>query len=469
MTALVDIISWPAHLVTRAPDGRPFLDRSVSRVRGALARGAARWPGGRSQSETALPSVTGEALIAGCLSEHGGELAARGRAAELGRHYLESSAAERAALLRLIAERFGSDRGRVDALLQAALAAPTGPERERALAKLRLGLRTPRVELFRRFSTMPGGMRFLVDLRSDVRRWRKDCPELAALDNELKALLSDWFDLGLLVLERIDWNAPAPLLEKLIAYEAVHPIEGWADLKDRLDRDRRLFALFHPQMPQDPLIFVEVALTRGLAGRLVDILDQGVPVTDPQAADTAIFYSISNAHDGLAGIPFGSYLIKLVMAQLSSELPGLQTFATLSPIPGFRAWLASAMRDAEEQSRLQALLGRKADLAIVVNDLPNYRPPDEDVLERLVADYLVRARAKDGRPLDSVARFHLGNGAQVERINPRADTSFKAWEQSAGMMVNYLYETAEIEANVDAYRNDGIVAMSSAVRHLLRG
>jgi len=280
-------------------------------------------------------------------------------------------------------------------------------------------------------------------------------------------------------LQRITWDSPAALLEKLMAYEAVHEIRGWTDLKNRLDADRRCFAFFHPRMPDEPLIFVEVALVAGMTGEVHALLDESAPIGDPHLADTAIFYSISNCQLGLAGISFGDFLIKRVVDALATELPRLKVFATLSPVPGFRAWLERHSRAASgdlllpaERSAIEALGGEapERDLAALLDHHadPRIGAALRDPLIRLCARYLLNERRPSGRALDPVAHFHLSNGARVERLNWLGDTSPKGLQQSAGIMVNYLYRLSEIEANHEAYRGEGRVAASSSIRNLLR-
>jgi malonyl-CoA decarboxylase len=302
---------------------------------------------------------------------------------------------------------------------------------------------------------------------------------LAGLEEDLKRLLANWFDIGFLELKRITWESPAALLEKLMAYEAVHEIRGWTDLKNRLDADRRCFAFFHPRMPDEPLIFVEVALVSGMTGDIHALLDEAAPIGDPHAADTAIFYSISNCQRGLDGISFGDFLIKRVVDALATELPRLKVFATLSPVPGFRAWLERESGAAyshlllpTERSAIDALGGEapEHDLAALLDHYadPRIATALRDPLIRLCARYLLHEQTPSGRALDPVAHFHLSNGARVERLNWLGDTSPKGLQQSAGIMVNYLYRLSEIETNHEAYRGEGRVAAASTIRNLLR-
>ncbi|HVH73845.1 MAG TPA: malonyl-CoA decarboxylase family protein [Stellaceae bacterium] len=416
-----------------------------------------------------------------CLDGRGGEVTARARAADLGRTYLSLDKAGRERFLRLLAEEFDVDRGNIDRCCAALVAASGRAERAAAEAALRDALEPPRINLLRQFNALPEGVKFLVDRRAELMDLNGD-PALHGLQEDLKRLLANWFDIGFLELKSIAWDSPAALLEKLMAYEAVHAIRSWTDLKNRLEADRRCFAFFHPRMPDEPLIFVEVALVSGMASNVHALLDEAAPVGDPQAADTAIFYSISNCQRGLAGISFGDFLIKRVVDALARELPRLKTFATLSPVPGFRVWLDRECENAPATLLPQAdwlaidALGEGAperDLRAVL-DRPDWQNDPlivqvlREPLLRLCARYLVRERSRAGRALDPVAHFHLSNGARIERINWLGDVSSKGMQQSAGMMVNYLYRLSDIEANHEAYQGEGEVAAAAAVRNLLR-
>jgi malonyl-CoA decarboxylase len=342
-------------------------------------------------------------------------------------------------------------------------------------------LESPRLRLLTQFNALPEGVKFLVDMRAEILNFLPQEPSLAPLERDLKGLLATWFDIGFLELKRIAWDtATATLLEKLIAYEAVHAIRGWEDLKNRLDSDRRCFAFFHPRMPSEPLIFVEVALTDGLAGNIGDLLDKSAPVQNPGDADTAIFYSISNAQKGLAGISFGGFLIKRVVDSLTAEFKGLKTFATLSPVPGFMAWLESAPDTdrflPDEIARLKEAGIAAETPAGVVECLRGQKWTADSAradalkepLLRLCARYLAREKAGTKRALDPVAHFHLTNGARLERIDWLADTSAKGLAQSAGIMVNYLYRLGDIEDNHEAYSDRGEVRVSASVRAALK-
>ncbi|MCJ1878825.1 malonyl-CoA decarboxylase [Pseudomonas nitroreducens] len=318
----------------------------------------------------------------------------------------------------------------------------------------------PRQELFRRLNQAPGGTAELIAMRRRLLGELKGKPELAAVDHDLQHLLASWFNRGFLVLRRIDWSTPASILEKIIKYEAVHAIKDWDDLRSRLQpADRRCFAFFHPALAEEPLIFVEVALTRAMPGAIADILEPATDVQPAEEPDTAVFYSISNCQDGLRGISFGNFLIKQVVEELAREIPGLRQYVTLSPVPGFRRWLDGLGDDPQ-------LGAAAADLLKALK--PDAPPPPrtEQPLLALAAEYFLHAKNGAGLPLDPVARFHLGNGARLERLNWRGDLSASGLRQAAGLMVNYRYELRQIEKNHEAYANQGAVAASPEVRKL---
>ena len=429
------------------------------------------------------------AQMEACLAGRGGEVSARARAAKLAETYLELDDNGRLQFLGTLAgfDSDGAGLGEAFAAIQNA-ADPAG--RAAAQARMRRLLEPPRVKLLTQFTTIPDGMKFLVDLRATLLAVMGKDKVLAALEGDLKQLLANWFDLGFLELKRIDWNSSAALLERLVGYEAVHEIRSWSDLKNRLDSDRRCYALFHPRMPSEPLIFVEVALVKGLAGSVQRLLDKKAPVLDPGEADTAIFYSISNCQAGLAGISFGNFLIKRGVELLHREFPNLKTFATLSPLPGYRRWLdgmlaenAPGLLSDEEDTALRTAApvdgaapetGAAAFRTILarrgwLRD-PALRRAVEAPLIRLAARYLLTAEGRHkGRALDPVAHFHLSNGARVERLNMAADTSEKGLRESAAVMVNYQYDPARIEGYHEDYAGSGKRNASTAVRRLSRG
>ena len=420
-----------------------------------------------------------------CLAETGGEASARGRVQWLATNYQGLTDAGRIRFQQVLANEFGPDERAVARAIQDYLHTAPGPGRRNAESRLRLALGSPRIRVLKQFNLLPDGVKFLVDLRTDALRYVGDAPELELLEEELYSLLGSWFDVGNLELTRISWASPAALLEKLIAYEAVHEIRGWGDLRNRLDSDRRCYAFFHPRMPGEPLIFVEIALTRDIATNVQSLLDESAPILESGAAQAAIFYSISNTQAGLRGVSFGGFLIKRVVEQLLVEFPKLKNFATLSPVPGFRRWL-----EGEIKARRPALLA-KADAdrvcSIAITTDPHEALGDllkrnltedveaaltlEPILLHLCARYLVEVKESDqeGAPLiDPVARFHLGNGARLERINWLSDTSPRGIKQSCGLMVNYLYKLDDIEENHEAYAREARVVMSSPVKRLLR-
>ncbi len=316
----------------------------------------------------------------------------------------------------------------------------------------------PRQEVFRRMNMAPAGTATLVGMRSRLLERLRAHPHLEVVDADLTHLFGSWFNRGFLELRRIDWNTPAAVLEKLIAYEAVHEIRGFPDLKRRLERDRRCFAFFHPALPGEPLVFVEVAFVDEMPGTVAPILAMESAVGDPRRARCAVFYSITSCQPGLKGISFGNFLIKQVAEDLHAELPNLRQFVTLSPIPGFRHWLA------ERAARRPALAPL---LPLLAPGAPPPGPKDDEMLSALTAHYLTR-EWQGGHARDPVARFHLGNGARLERVNPRADPSPKGQRQSFGVMVNYLYALGHVERNHESYMRHHVVAASSSVERLAK-
>lgn len=448
-----------------------FFDRTLHRLAGAW-REVSRSER-RPLAERISADVSDQDLdiirdgIDECLSAKGGKVSARARAADLGRAYLSMSEVGRLRFMTLLANEYGTDHEAVDGAIKGI--SDDKPEERRA-AEMRLleALRPPYIDLLKQFNGLPEGVKFLVDLRSELLGWAKNEPDLAFLEIDLKRLLAAWFDVGLLSLSRITWRSPAKLLERLIEYEAVHHIRSWTDLKNRLDSDRRCFAFFHPSMPDEPLIFVEVALVNGMADNIQDLLDEAAPAIDPRTADAAIFYSISNAQKGLAGISFGEFLIKRVVDELGREFPNLSTFATLSPIPGLRRWLRQCLPDIDE-----TIVPRESATALAElldQDWPMNPAQAEELrapLLRLGAEYLLNSR-RNGRAADPVEHFHLTNGARLERLNWLGDSSSKGLKESAGLMVNYLYNLKDIEQNHAAYYELSNVIASSQVRGLLK-
>jgi malonyl-CoA decarboxylase len=360
--------------------------------------------------------------------------------------------------LQHLAADFSPDTAAINSAA-AAYAADPSPRR---LIALQRAVESPRQELFRRLNVAPGATAVLVDLRRRLLKMLRTNPQLAAVDADLVHLFSSWFNRGFLKLERIDWRTPAIVLEKLIEYEAVHEIAGWPDLRRRLAADRRCFGFFHPALPDEPLIFIEVALTDRISDAVAPLLDEAKPEADASRADSAIFYSITNCQEGLRGISFGNLLIKQVVEELSREFPRLRNFATLSPVPGFRAWLEGAASGNETLATLAGQL-QNAGWHRDAGAAEALRAP----LLSLCAHYLLNVK-KDHGPLDAVARFHLGNGARLERLNWLADLSTAGMQRSAGMMVNYVYRLDEVEANHEAFVREGAIAASHGSKKLAR-
>ena len=461
-----------------------LLDRTIQRFRRAFVV-----PGARRDDVSGLapelPEDDAKRLrrrINACLDGRGGEVSARAHAADLAKALCELNAVGRRRFLEILATEYDRDSAAVDAAIMKRNQAADDRARRQAEAELRVALVAPRLRLLPQFNSLEEGVKFLVDLRAELRDLTDD-PALRALDDDFRTLFTNWFDIGFLDLENITWDTPAALLEKLIEYEAVHEIRSWDDLKNRLDSDRRCYAFFHPRMPAEPLIFVEVALVSGMADNVHTLLDENAPAEDPRNADTAIFYSISNCQDGLAGVNFGNFLIKRVVGDLARDLPKLKTFATLSPIPGFRSWLD---RQVEAEGFDKLLTPGEARLLIALSrvdeagkalkallDRDDWQLDQEigaalqPVLLRLGASYLVRER-RGKRAHDRVAHFHLTNGARVERINWLADVSPRGLKQSAGLMVNYRYKLDEIEKNHEAYTGSSKIKVAQPVQKLLK-
>ncbi|MBV8911844.1 MAG: malonyl-CoA decarboxylase [Acetobacteraceae bacterium] len=459
-------ISAPASSATSSGT-RSWLERLWSSI---ADRGR---PYARVPASSINPAERVQQLATSLLSSRG-EASGAAVARELHAVLHDLAPADRLAFYRFLSDNFRPDEAWLRRAAEAYLADPT-PQHATELAE---AAEPTRQEVLRRMNLAPGGTAALITMRKDLLRHLREDPSLRPLDADLRHLLASWFNRGFLELRRIDWQTQAAVLEKLIAYEAVHEIQGWEDLRRRLAPDRRCFGFFHPALPGEPLIFVEVALTLGLAASVQPLLardnDERSQRETERTADTAIFYSISNCQDGLRGISFGNFLIKQVVEELKAELPGLVRFSTLSPVPGFRRWLnkrAAATGEAgpdraeiesvsaEIRTQLQALLDKEDEVPAEVLRAP---------LTQLCALYLTSPAGGRG-PADPVARFHLGNGARLERINWLGNTAPRGLQESFGIMVNYLYDPEQIEANHEAFVHGAVVRSTSVDEILARG
>ena len=434
-------------LQTISERGRALIDRARDRRGDAAAR-----------SESLVELC--EELLSGR-----GEASGVALAREILARYDELTTGPRIAFFEALATRFGVDRERIDAAVDAWTRLGT----DEAAAELHHAAEPRRQELLRRLNLAPGGTAELVGMREQLLDAMVHRDDLGAVDQDFVHLFSAWFNRGFLVLRRIDWSTPAIVLEKIIRYEAVHQISDWDDLRRRIDPpDRRCYAFFHPALIDEPLIFVEVAFTHGIPGAIAPILGKDGNTLAPERADTAVFYSISNCQRGLAGVSFGNFLIKQVVEEISREFPRLSTFVTLSPVPSFANWLA---RERNNDASLLTVEDRASLAALDAPDWWRNHETAEQLREpalRAAATYFLSARARNGGALDPVARFHLGNGARLERLDWLADLSEKGLAQSHGLMVNYLYDLADIEKNHEAYAESRIIVAAGAIRKLAR-
>jgi malonyl-CoA decarboxylase len=402
-----------------------------------------------------------EALLSGR-----GEASGVALARDILARYAALTIGPRIAFFEALETTFGHDRARIDAAIAAWRASPSAAN----AAELHRASEPRRLELFRRLNLAPGGTAALVRMREQLMDALDHREDLAAIDNDFIHLFSSWFNRGFLVLRRIDWSTPAAILQKIIHYEAVHQIRDWDDLRRRIDLpDRRCYAFFHPALVDEPLIFVEVALTREIPGAIEPILADKRDVVDPERATTATFYSITNCQRGLNGVSFGHFLIKQVVEEVSREMTRVSSFVTLSPAPNFADWLRR-----ERANETSPALDDDDRASLVALDDPEWwRKPGvaeavREPLLRAAAWYYLRARNGRGLPIDAVARFHLGNGARLERLDWLGDTSERALAQSYGLMVNYLYDLDYIERNHEVYAQQHAVVAASAVSRLVR-
>jgi malonyl-CoA decarboxylase len=402
-----------------------------------------------------------EALLSGR-----GEASGVALANEILAEYAALTIGPRIAFFEALATTFGHDRARIDAAVAAWREAPSAAH----AAELHRVAEPRRLELIRRLNLAPGGTAALVRMREQLLDAMDHRDDLGVIDADFIHLFSSWFNRGFLVLRRIDWSTPAAILEKIIRYEAVHEIRDWDDLRRRIDLpDRRCYAFFHPALVDEPLIFVEVALTREIPTAIAPILSDKREAVDPERATTAVFYSITNCQRGLTGVSFGHFLIKQVVEEVSREMPRIDAYVTLSPAPNFAPWLKR-----ERANQASLALDEEDRVALAALDAADWwRTPDvadtvREPLLRAAAWYFMRARNGRGLPADAVARFHLGNGARLERLDWLADTSERALAQSHGMMVNYLYDLDYIEQNHEAYAQQRAVVAAGAVTRLVR-
>ncbi|WP_232822225.1 malonyl-CoA decarboxylase [Salinicola sp. CR57] len=430
-----------------------FLQDLLSSI-GRRTRGQYLFGGKDGDKPSSLARLTS---VCETLMHPGGEASQILIAQEALERYASLDDSDRVAFFQLLGERYAAEP---DAIHQA-YAAYRDTGDNASLQRLFSACEPRRQHLLRRLNLCPGGTYELVKMRADLLRCLKTHPELAPLDADFEHLFASWFNRGFLVLESIDWNTPAAVLEKIIHYEAVHAIGDWSDLRRRLDpEDRHCYAFFHPATGDEPLIFVEVALCKGIPNSIQTILEGGDDVR-PEEADTAAFYSISNCQAGLRGISFGNFLIKQVVQELKRELPNLEKFVTLSPVPGFAKWLAAERESGACQLTDEVADGLDAEGWV---ENPKLREKLTPEVRGLAAHYLIDAKRDNGLPLDPVARFHLGNGASLHRLNWPGDTSENGRRQSHGLMVNYLYELDRIEQNHEAFSREGTVVCTSDIR-----
>lgn len=446
---------------------RPVTERASSFFSGLLdtlterGRSLLQWRGAAAALTQAQLIELGEALLS-----RRGEATGVALAQALLDAYAAAPRSDRMAFLDAMAEQFGPDEAE---LTRAIEIVRNGDLSSEAVNRLHKAAEPRRQELIRSLNLAPGGTAALVKMREELLAALRDQPQLAHVDSDFSHLFGSWFNRGFLVLRRIDWTTPANILEKIIRYEAVHAIENWDDLRNRLaPSDRRCYGFFHPQLVDEPLIFVEVALTREIPPAIAPLLDLERKAIGANEATTAVFYSISNTQRGLGGISFGNFLIKQVVEDIKRELPNLTTFVTLSPVPGFADWLNKERTNAEssvlDSDQREAL--NNLDIANWVSD-PVLCARIEPALLSAAAAYFLTARTSRGGLIDAVARFHLGNGARLERLNFLGDRSEKGMQQSHGLMVNYLYALNEIESNHEGYAEKRHVAASTSVRKLL--
>ncbi|QOD38109.1 malonyl-CoA decarboxylase [Candidatus Wolbachia massiliensis] len=446
--------------------------KSFFKILGGVADAVRSWVGNIGQDLSNSRDIDSLVLkMNECLNPKGGEVSARKNTVSLGNLYLSLSEEGKIKFLQTLAEKFNPDKTEIDEKIRG-YQKNQNPELsykfEQDLIKI---LESPRSKILKQFISLPEGLKFIIDMRPDVLKLKSKYKELNRLESELKSILHSWVDVDLLDLHQITWDSPASLLEKLIKYEAVHKISSWGDLKNRLDSDRLCFAFFHYKIPSEPLIFVEVALMNEIANSIQHLLDESVPSSDPSSTSTAIFYSISNTQAGLSGISLGNFLIKKVVEKLSQEFKSIKVYATLSPVPGFIKWLK------ENLNQDIALLGKldiKQSGAEILESIDQLKTNVEcesgvkQCLLKLCTYYLLKVNSSNGNAYDPVAHFHLSNGASIKQLNWMADTSERGIDQSAGIMVNYLYELPKIDNNHENYMVNKVISHSKQVSSILK-
>ncbi len=433
------------------------------KILGEVADAVRSWVGNISPDLSSSRDVDSLVLkMNECLNTKGGEVSARKNTVSLGNLYLSLSEAGQIKFSQTLAEKFNPDKTKIDEEIKVYKKNQDSESSYKFEQDLIKVLESPRSKILKQFISLPEGLKFIVDMRSDVLKLKNQYKSVSPLENELKSILCTLVDVDLLDLHQITWDSPASLLEKLIKYEAVHKISSWDDLKNRLDSDRLCFAFFHYKIPNEPLIFVEVALMNEIADSIQHVLDESVPSSDPSSASTAIFYSISNTQTGLSGISLGNFLIKRVVEKLSQEFKSVKVYATLSPVPGFTKWL---------KNQDVALLGKlniKQSGTEILESIKTNIECEKQSLLKLCAHYLLKVKSSGGGAYDPVAHFHLSNGASIKQINWMADTSEKGISQSAGIMVNYLYELPKIDNNHENYMINKVVSHSKKVSSMLK-
>lgn len=421
-------------------------------------RGLIEWAR-RPQAARSLVDTPLADLVRLLLSTRG-EASGVAIAREIMSRYAALPKLERTGFLALLAGEFSADPDRIREAYAAYDAVPS----EDNLHRLGQAVEPPRQDALRRLNLAPGNTLGLVRMREDLLEAESEDPAFRGFDRDFVHLFASWFNRGFLMVRRIDWSSPAHILEKIIRYEAVHEIRSWDDLRRRIDPpDRRCYAFFHPALVDEPLIFVEVALMAEMPSAIEPILAETRTALSPEAATCAVFYSISNCQKGLSAISFGNFLIKQVVEELRRDLPGLSRFVTLSPVPGFRAFVERERANPASpylETADRVLLADDDSEGADAHDLAAFRA----MTERLLARYFLEARTPNGRVIDPVARFHLGNGARLERLNPLADFSEKGWRDSYAAMVNYLYDLDQIEENHEKFAIRGLVAASASVQ-----